>query len=512
MNRKEAVIGVFAIMGIITMLFATRYGVGISPDSVVYIGGARNLLSGQGISKSFGAGEIEPITHYPPLFSISIALPGYFGLDLINVVRWLNALLFGANIMLVGLMMKRYTSSLKTSILGSIFMLTSVDMLFIHSMAWSEPLFIFFTLLGLNLLILYIEKSRLIFLISTACIMALGFLTRYIGVVLIFSGIVAILLLNRETIRKRILNSIVFTCIGCLPIVVWFLRNFYVAGTITNRKISFHPISLRKIKFAFQTISVWILPEKVPSSVRLTFLLIFFACLLVMVRMVIKNKKYFKKQNFLKKISVLAIFIFVYMMFLVISISFFDAYTPIDNRILSPVYATGMIIVLCTAYKMLKFIKDREVYKRILLGVLIIFTGLSVIRGAIWVVHRSRDGNGYTKRIWKESEIIKWIRDAVPTGTPIYTNGADAIYIHTWKPARFLPRKIDPCSRKINYNYLSELSAMKKDLENQKGVLVYFKALAWRWYFPSEEELRKRLPLRLLFRTPYGSVYVIVEE
>ena len=116
------------------------------------------------------------------------------------------------------------------------------------------------------------------------------------------------------------------------------------------------------------------------------------------------------------------------------------------------------------------------------------------------------------KEYGKSQKLLNGLEMLSQPEPPIYTNGADAIYIHTWKPARFLPRKIDPCSRKINYNYLSELSAMKKDLENQKGVLVYFKALAWRWYFPSEEELRKRLPLRLLFRTPYGSVYVIVEE
>jgi hypothetical protein len=39
---------VLALIGIASMQFATRWGAGISPDSVGYIDSARNLLDGRG--------------------------------------------------------------------------------------------------------------------------------------------------------------------------------------------------------------------------------------------------------------------------------------------------------------------------------------------------------------------------------------------------------------------------------------------------------------------------------
>ena len=44
--------------------------------------------------------------------------------------------------------------------------------------------------------------------------------------------------------------------------------------------------------------------------------------------------------------AVLAVFIAVYAVFLIISISFVDANTPLDDRILSPAYAAGVVILL----------------------------------------------------------------------------------------------------------------------------------------------------------------------
>ncbi len=60
-----------ALVGLILPLFATRFGVGISPNSVVYIGGARSLLEGKGFSTpSVNSHQIRSLTtHLSILFS-----------------------------------------------------------------------------------------------------------------------------------------------------------------------------------------------------------------------------------------------------------------------------------------------------------------------------------------------------------------------------------------------------------------------------------------------------------
>jgi hypothetical protein len=62
-----------AAAGVVLMVYITPYGMGLVNDSVGYIGGARNILAGNGYSRLSGNGDPRPITNYPPLFSIAIA-------------------------------------------------------------------------------------------------------------------------------------------------------------------------------------------------------------------------------------------------------------------------------------------------------------------------------------------------------------------------------------------------------------------------------------------------------
>jgi hypothetical protein len=89
-----------AAVGVGLILYETRIGPGINGDSVHYIMGAENLLLGNGFSRWSGGGEIRPITGFPPFYSTVLACMGFIGLDLFQVARILNALLFGANIFL----------------------------------------------------------------------------------------------------------------------------------------------------------------------------------------------------------------------------------------------------------------------------------------------------------------------------------------------------------------------------------------------------------------------------
>ena len=92
-----------SVVGATALLFSTRWGIGLSPDSVVYIASARNLLSGYGLSVSFTTGEFLPLTHYPPLFSAGLAGLGLVGIDPLDGARWFNAMIFRAKIPLLGL-------------------------------------------------------------------------------------------------------------------------------------------------------------------------------------------------------------------------------------------------------------------------------------------------------------------------------------------------------------------------------------------------------------------------
>ncbi|GAI92915.1 unnamed protein product [marine sediment metagenome] len=83
----------------VLMLWITSIGPGVSPDSTVYLGVARSLLSGDGL---VAAGK--PLTHYPPGYPLSLALAGrLLGADLLQTQRLFGAFLFGVNTVLFGI-------------------------------------------------------------------------------------------------------------------------------------------------------------------------------------------------------------------------------------------------------------------------------------------------------------------------------------------------------------------------------------------------------------------------
>src|SRR5687767_13052410 len=99
-QAKQIQLGVAALVclaaPVIAVSAATRWGVGITPDSIAYIAGARSVLSGDGFAMP-GA-EPAPITHFPPFYSFILAAIGVIGPDPLTVARWLGALVFAANV------------------------------------------------------------------------------------------------------------------------------------------------------------------------------------------------------------------------------------------------------------------------------------------------------------------------------------------------------------------------------------------------------------------------------
>ena len=86
-----------AVVGLASVAISTRWGAGVSPDSTDYVAAATSLLHGRGVSTPAGDGSPVPMTLWPPLYPLFLALTGALGFELHAGARWLNALLYAAN-------------------------------------------------------------------------------------------------------------------------------------------------------------------------------------------------------------------------------------------------------------------------------------------------------------------------------------------------------------------------------------------------------------------------------
>ena len=515
--KKTLPIIALAFIGVLAVLQATRFGIGITPDSTVYVDAARNLASGHGLAALTASGELKPLTHYPPLYSSALGVISATGLSLENAARWLNALLFGANILLVGLALAKYAKgSLWLPVLGSFFMLTAPDVAGIHTFSLTEPFFLFFVLAGFIALATYLNNQQRVYLFLTAFAAAAAFLTRYVGVVPVLTGTVALLSFKGRTVRRRLVDVITFATIACLPVVLWAFRNHQVANASTDRALVFHPIKLGQIVSGISTASSWLLLGKVRGDVRAIGFLIevviasaaiaFLFMRRIGRRRSISSETPAKPPGLQKLPHLLSIFIVSNVAFLLFTASFVDADTTLDDRSLVAVHVAMLILVLSLAWRLYRSPASSSAMRIGLVIVALIFAGSYSLRAVRWFLHTRVDGQGYASRAWKQSETIAQVR-MLPYGTPVYSNGFDAIYYLTGRPCIYLPEKVIHGTGRPNQNYEAELGKMQTDLKDHHGVLVYFNRLPERWFLPSESELRTRLLLHETARFRDGAIY-----
>ena len=189
---------------------ATRWGIGLSADSLVYIGGARNLLDGNGVIYLNDVGELAPVNDYPPLYPAMIVGLALTGMDPLLAAKCINAFLFAANIVLISAFTFSSTLSYGASLAAALFAVTCFSMAQIHSMAWSEPVFVLSGFSGLILLGLYLQSGRRHLLYAEALAIAVSCLARYAGIAFVWAAWREFFFLRRALARNRLRRRLRF--------------------------------------------------------------------------------------------------------------------------------------------------------------------------------------------------------------------------------------------------------------------------------------------------------------
>lgn len=509
-----------ALLGFFGLLIATRWGVGTSPDSVVYITGARNLAAGQGFNTIAENGQAQAITHHAPLYSVALALLDVLGPDPLQGARWLNALLFAANILLVGFLLSELlpgqTAQARLApVIGAGLILFPATLVEIHSMAWSESLFIFLALSGFWALSHFIKKQSAGYLLASASLIALAFLTRYIGVVLVATGGLSILLFSSRPFRRRLADGLLFGVISAGPMALWLLRNSLAGGTATSRELFFHPINRQQIGWALTTLGSWFqIPDTSPALIKA---LPYLALGLVIAAVAISRHRRPERQTAWSSwitlpalpvlIRIILVFIPLYLAFLLVSLTFLDANTPLDARILSPVYVTGVVLALYFLVEALSWLHRPAIVRYALIGAGFIFVAAFAAPSLGYVQSGYADGIGFTSRWWRESPTLAALQN-YDTAQVVYSNAPEALYLYTDRHVWAVPKKYESANQRPNDNYPSELLALKEQLTVQGGIIVYFDPML-RPTLPSAQEILEILGLDVLERTADGVIYGI---
>ena len=434
-------LGLLTVTGAWLLKISTPTGLGLTDDAISYISAARALLSGQGFTRIWLATGLEPITHWPPLFSALMAgTSSILEIAPYRSARFINILVFGANAGIWGFFGWKMTSSRLAGIFLSILFLSNSTLLRLHAQALSEPLYLLISLLAFLIFSLYYEKENNKLLVLAGILTGLSYLTRYAALSLLATFIVAIFIL-RPSWKKRF-SSLVYFLAGALPVMLaWMLRNTLVGESATNRAIEWHPITVENTQRGLIAFFRFIAPLREISFPLLEkpLLLAIIPSLIAFVLLIWllpRSLKYFlkpKENTQPESLSFLTtLYIFIYMGSLLISLSFFDAATPLNDRILSPVYLACLVILIFFIHWMAQ--QGKITARFIAFGIAIFFLGMAILAQIRTVKDLQESAQGFASWRWRESVVMAAIRD-LPADIEIYTNQPPAVYFWTDRPA-----------------------------------------------------------------------------
>lgn len=319
----------------ILFLVISPYKLVFSPDSIVYMEVAENLISGNGITNNEG----NLVNHWPPLFPLLISFVALlFNTDVLNAGLIMQVFLFYLFLLVSMIILRQLKVNYRLIFLfGLCLILSQVTINFLNFL--SEGLFLVFLSFSFYFFLRWDQtgKSLNLYLCAIAC--GLFFLTRYAGIAFIGCYLLFILFLDREKVVQKLKNLLKFLLTFAFVISPWFIYQSFFDTPPGGRKIAIHLIPIAKIQDMFITFGYWFIGSKLAIVLFLGVLIIYILRLKLIRLYALKT---FKTNR--SAVSLILLFLILYPLFLIVSISFFDSWTPMTNRMLSPLL--GFILIL----------------------------------------------------------------------------------------------------------------------------------------------------------------------
>ncbi len=393
---------IFAVIGVALVLVSTHYGAFLSDDSYYYIKPARDALAGKGFN---------PSPFFAPLLPAVLIPLGWLGAEPLVAVRFLHAFLFGLNILLTGLVARQAGMSKLFSGLAALLVLLSDVLLEMYGWAMSEALFQTFVLLAVISAYLYLKHPSYLRLILAACAAALACLTRYAGLPVVPSLVIALLVYDRtRSFLWRVWRGFVYSVISLAPLGAYLVRNILVSGRATRYE-GFEGASFTKerlVWYLYNTLD-WFVPGRFLKGREILAGIVFLLLLSAVVVITLRLRRPAGGQQTALTPIILMWTSFIVLDFLMLFLAGGLSGLSADNpRYLAPILWAFLIIA--------GYILDRlwQTGSRLVMAGVAAFSLLFVfyygIRAFDYVKTVYRTGLGYAGAGWYNSETVAFIK------------------------------------------------------------------------------------------------------
>ncbi|MBK9926140.1 MAG: hypothetical protein IPP66_12715 [Anaerolineales bacterium] len=514
MNREKVFTLFLFFISLLGMLFAFivtfRYGPGLATDGARYLSTAESLVNGNGFTEYLGV----PLTQFPPVYSIFIAMIGFVTrADVFVIAQYLNILTFGVTIWLSGKFFRKlFPENFLYAYIGSGLFVTSLSLIRMASNVLSDLMFLAVTIMFLMLVTDYIENPlrKNLYILGLLC--AVSPLLRYAGLTHIITVSVVILIVRQKEFFKGILQAGVFGFLASLPVLLWvYFHNYLQTGILFGTRLPPNPQG--NLQVTIEKAIHWFIPysvtERLPEwLILLVILVIFITGNRVM------DWKNWGRQIISSKFLPSLIFIILYSLVLVFNVSYNEVRWPFMDRIHIIILPSVVAVGFMTARELLPLYLRRISVNKLYMAVVILFilwlaypaNNIQKYLRISYVNGEASEYNIYNTRALNESGVREFIESlSISSSDKIYSNYEPL----AWLYARHTILKLPQGPVKPKAPDPQEVLANYPDWPGKDGAgyVVWMKELGFKEYVLAPEQLTSKANFELLFSSKQGDVY-----
>ncbi len=254
------------ILGILLLVPLLLPGSRLSRDSVIYLEAAQSVAEGRGFEIPGSHQMGSQMTHFPPLFPLVLAPATLLDSSATEFYRWLAPLLLALCAVLVFCLARRTGAGNTAATMVAVTFLLAPWVLAGFRILLTESLFLTLLLSSVVLFSRFLDCGSAAALTLSALLIGPATITRYAGLPFVAILVLACWLFAPQRRRRLACWT---AMVGGAPLLLWLLRNQRLEGGITNRSLTFHPLSTEQIDSGLRVVGNWLLPAglRLPSMV-----------------------------------------------------------------------------------------------------------------------------------------------------------------------------------------------------------------------------------------------------
>ena len=447
-NKKlsKSLIGIsiilLALTGCLLAWYATQWGPWAFSDSAAYVSSALNFNKGLGISLRSANGILSTLDHFPPLYPLLLALSMRSGLDYLSAGRILDMLSFALLLFSLGIGTFIFTKQTWLFFFICLLVLFSPVMLDAFTGLMTEPIFIALFYASFILTLLYCQQQKPILLIFAICFTSLLPSIRYAGIFACVSNAVLIFFFQKNQSLKRFRNSLLFGLTSSIPILAWFLFNYFSTHTLGARTfIQSGQLSVKVMDYLRSAGNVFLswLPYYqhhttiISDELKVCLFVGFLIALSSISFFFYQRKKKTDNTDPLITFIVAGISSILIYLFVLCAIFLFTSPPPvIDSRMLSPLVPAFTIVIGSVCIFFINQVPSRWKYPAIV--IMLIFAIFQIRFNFLITLSHAKTyheyGYGYTAREIQTSSFVKAIRQ-IPESTTLIANTPAMTLLYT---------------------------------------------------------------------------------